>query len=325
VLKPTARPRLRRSRVGSTRTARLASARTLSSSARWNASCPASARRSTRGSSRSVELGAHVQALKIAQKHYDELFPPPTPLAPDVLAQAALFVVLREHARAAEQAPAGPWAALAGRRFGGDVAARVFSFQLEPEPGADADASAAAESVDVHVVTHPDGTFSVSVRAPGGSVEFAHARATLRAPTRLVSTLGGHTREATLVVQPAAPGVPGGAERIHVFGAAGAHKVLRRPPPGWLAALGAEVRGATGALRAPMPSVVVDVKVAVGDKVEKGQAIVVLESMKTESVLRAPTSGVVRAVACAKGEMVEEGRELVDIEPEDADADGKVS
>jgi 3-methylcrotonyl-CoA carboxylase alpha subunit len=127
-------------------------------------------------------------------------------------------------------------------------------------------------------------------------------------------------------VQPAAPGVLGGAERIHVFGAAGAHTVLRRPPPGWLAAaLGAEVRRAAGALRAPMPSVVVDVKVAVGDRVEQGQAIVGLGSMKTESELRAPTSGVVRAVACAKGEMVKEGRELVYIEPEDADADGKVS
>ena len=57
-----------------------------------------------------------------------------------------------------------------------------------------------------------------------------------------------------------------------------------------------------------------EVRVAVGERVEQGQPVVVLESMKTETVLRAPVAGVVRAVGCAKGEMVEEGRELVDVE-----------
>ena len=63
-----------------------------------------------------------------------------------------------------------------------------------------------------------------------------------------------------------------------------------------------------------MPSLIVEVKVKVGDKVEKGQAVVVLESMKTETVLRASVDGVVKAVGCKNGEMVEEGRELVDID-----------
>ena len=65
-----------------------------------------------------------------------------------------------------------------------------------------------------------------------------------------------------------------------------------------------------------MPSVVVEVKVKVGDKVGPGQAVVVLESMKTETVLRADAAGVVKAVGCANGEMVEEGRDLVEIEIE---------
>jgi 3-methylcrotonyl-CoA carboxylase alpha subunit len=63
-----------------------------------------------------------------------------------------------------------------------------------------------------------------------------------------------------------------------------------------------------------MPSLVVEVRVAVGERVEKGQAVVVLESMKTETVLRAPVDGIVRAVGCAKGDMVEEGKELVGLE-----------
>ena len=69
-----------------------------------------------------------------------------------------------------------------------------------------------------------------------------------------------------------------------------------------------------GTLKAPMPSVVVEVRVKVGDKVQKGQAVVVLESMKTETILRADIAGIVGAVGCKKGEMVEEGKELVVIE-----------
>ncbi len=69
-------------------------------------------------------------------------------------------------------------------------------------------------------------------------------------------------------------------------------------------------------IRAPMPSVVVDVRVQVGDEVKKGQAIVILESMKTETVLRAEKEGRVKSIACSKGEMVEEGRELVVFEDE---------
>ena len=77
---------------------------------------------------------------------------------------------------------------------------------------------------------------------------------------------------------------------------------------------------AKGALKAPMPSLVVEVKVSVGERVAQGQSVVVLESMKTETVLRAEVDGVVRAVGCVKGEMVKEGQELVDIEAEIGDS-----
>lgn len=72
-------------------------------------------------------------------------------------------------------------------------------------------------------------------------------------------------------------------------------------------------------LRAPMPSMVVEVKVGVGEHVEAGQVIVVLESMKTETVLRAMVGGVVRSVGCAKDEMIEEGRLIVEIVNEGED------
>lgn len=77
------------------------------------------------------------------------------------------------------------------------------------------------------------------------------------------------------------------------------------------------MNAAKGALKAPMPSLVVEVRVKVGDRVEKGQPVVVLESMKTETILRTDVAGVVKSVGCKKGEMVEEGKELVDIEEDE--------
>lgn len=85
------------------------------------------------------------------------------------------------------------------------------------------------------------------------------------------------------------------------------------PSPNWHGSLDGSFMAAKCGLMAPMPSLVVEVKVKVGDDVEKGQAVVVIESMKTETVLRAHTAGVVKAIGCRNGEMVEEGRELVEI------------
>lgn len=110
-------------------------------------------------------------------------------------------------------------------------------------------------------------------------------------------------------------------ERLHLFAADGSKTTFALPPPAWLLSLGGDVLAAhKGALRAPMPSLVVEVRVSPGQRVDKGQVVIVLESMKTETVLRAEVAGVVKAVGCAKGEMVEEGRELVDIEEDATEA-----
>ena len=102
-------------------------------------------------------------------------------------------------------------------------------------------------------------------------------------------------------------------EKLHVF-SGGRKTTLVLPPPNWVLSLGGDVAVAKGALKAPMPSLIVEVKVRVGDRVEKGQVVVIIESMKTETVLRAEVAGLVKTVGCKNGEMVEEGRELVEIE-----------
>jgi len=75
-----------------------------------------------------------------------------------------------------------------------------------------------------------------------------------------------------------------------------------------------------GALEAPMPGRVSAVKVAVGQRVQKGDELLVVEAMKMENALRAPRDGVVRAVHVATGEMVAPGRALVEIDAAGAGA-----
>ncbi len=71
---------------------------------------------------------------------------------------------------------------------------------------------------------------------------------------------------------------------------------------------------ADGGLVAKLPGVVVQVAVGVGDRVEAGQRLLVLEAMKMEHAIKAPRAGAVRAVHCAVGERVGEGRKLIEFE-----------
>ena len=77
---------------------------------------------------------------------------------------------------------------------------------------------------------------------------------------------------------------------------------------------GSRAAGA-GALRAPMPGLVVRVAVAVGDLVRPGQGLVVLEAMKMENELKAAGAGVVTAVLAVPGAAVEKGQVLVELGP----------
>ncbi len=62
------------------------------------------------------------------------------------------------------------------------------------------------------------------------------------------------------------------------------------------------------------PSVVISVPVEVGDKVNKGQGVVVLSAMKMETTLTAPFDGIVTRVNASEGESVSPGQILVDIQ-----------
>src|SRR3954466_3539662 len=73
-------------------------------------------------------------------------------------------------------------------------------------------------------------------------------------------------------------------------------------------------RDAGGVVRAPAPSVVVAIRAEVGQEVEAGQTIAVLESMKMERAVRAPFAGRVREVLAAANSQVDAGAPLLNIE-----------
>jgi biotin carboxyl carrier protein len=67
-------------------------------------------------------------------------------------------------------------------------------------------------------------------------------------------------------------------------------------------------------VKAPMPGLVLEVSVKVGDIVTKGDKVLILEAMKMENVLKAAGDGVVKSVLVAKGAAVEKGTVLIEME-----------
>lgn len=72
-------------------------------------------------------------------------------------------------------------------------------------------------------------------------------------------------------------------------------------------------KGGEITIRAPMPGLIVDVAVEVGQDVKAGQTLVILESMKMENELKAPRDGKVHAVHVKAGQNVEQNKTLVSI------------
>ncbi len=67
-------------------------------------------------------------------------------------------------------------------------------------------------------------------------------------------------------------------------------------------------------LTAPMPGKILDIKIKVGDRVEAGQPLVILEAMKMENVMTAPATGIVKEIPIKVGVNVNQGEKLVIIE-----------
>jgi len=65
---------------------------------------------------------------------------------------------------------------------------------------------------------------------------------------------------------------------------------------------------------APMPGLVLNIMVAVGDEVVADTPLLILEAMKMENVLKSEGDGVVKSITVAKGDAVEKKQLLIEIE-----------
>lgn len=104
--------------------------------------------------------------------------------------------------------------------------------------------------------------------------------------------------EVTLVARPAAP---------KAAAPAAAPKATVATPASPSASSGA------GALKSPLPGIVVAISVNVGDVVKKGQQVATLEAMKMENALQAPVDGTVQSININVGDSVLEGVTILTI------------
>jgi 3-methylcrotonyl-CoA carboxylase alpha subunit len=210
------------------------------------------------------------------------LLPARRPPAAREIALACGLMLAREQA-AASAAPDAhdPWQQRDGWRLG-ERLERSLSF------------TAGAETVSAGVAYAAGG---YTVRIGDEALCLAALRWDDRA-RRLSGLLGSEAFDSGAVTD---------GETIHLFTPGGQISL------GWrdaLAAAGDAVESG-GGLAAPMPGKVVAVLVAAGDKVSRGQPLVVMEAMKMEHTITAPADGEVAEVRHGVGEQVAEGAALI--------------
>jgi glutaconyl-CoA/methylmalonyl-CoA decarboxylase subunit gamma len=72
--------------------------------------------------------------------------------------------------------------------------------------------------------------------------------------------------------------------------------------------------GGDGTVTAPMPGMVLSLKVREGEKVQAGQVLLLMEAMKMENAIAAPFAGTVSRVHVRDGDSIGEGDRLVDLD-----------
>jgi 3-methylcrotonyl-CoA carboxylase alpha subunit len=213
-------------------------------------------------------------------KHHAELFTPKTP-APEVYAQAALGLALQEMAAIHNDAFSTPPVTAAG--FGAGYQSREFSLIQIPVDGKTTEAAATPVSI---LQTAPS-QFTITV----GATTFPSVTSTFSPSTNTLTTFYPHTRLATTLIR--------SEDKLTLF-QQGKQYRLKLALPKWTEkALG--IKDVTNSVLAPMPCKVLRVEVKEGDSVKRDQPLVVIESMKMETVIRSPVDGVVARVVHGKG------------------------
>jgi biotin carboxyl carrier protein len=65
-------------------------------------------------------------------------------------------------------------------------------------------------------------------------------------------------------------------------------------------------------VKAPMPGLIIDLRVSVGQTIQAGDSLLILEAMKMENIIKSAGDGVVKRVNVKKGDSVEKGQVLIE-------------
>ncbi|APA11207.1 hypothetical protein sscle_07g059770 [Sclerotinia sclerotiorum 1980 UF-70] len=225
------------------------------------------------------------------QKHHDELFTNEI-IEPEAFAQAALGILSQELSAASSKSTQGPHGEAIG--FNSHIQ-REFSFTkpiIQPS----------SDKPDIYHVTIDQSDrnlYDLTVKGPNIEKSYTNVISEPKSPT--ISTFFPHTRiESTLIRQD---------DKITLF-QQGKQIQLQLATPGWYEkALG--LKDVRNSVVAPMPCKVLRNEVREGDEVEEGQALVVIESMKMETVIRSPQKGVVAKLVHKEGDICKAGTVLV--------------
>lgn len=220
------------------------------------------------------------------------LLPEPQPVGADVLALASAAVLARQ-GLAQPQGEAGktadPWDARDGWRLGG----RYRQTLCWVDNG---------ERHDIGI-TREGGQWRIGAAATAGQAFSWRAQpsANPQLSYGLRITLDGRESAGTVVLH---------AGKAYVFHDGATHILDLYDA---LAHAQDDAEGHGGGLTAPMPGKIISIAVAVGDKVEKGQALLVMEAMKMEHTITAPAAGEVAGLFYAVGDQVGEGAALIEV------------
>lgn len=67
-------------------------------------------------------------------------------------------------------------------------------------------------------------------------------------------------------------------------------------------------------IKAPMPGLIIDVKIKAGDSVKINDPVLILEAMKMENVLKSPGEGTIKSISVKKGDKVEKNQVLIEFQ-----------
>lgn len=216
------------------------------------------------------------------------LFPASGKPSSDAWRMAALAELLRDRQQAATNAtsssdPHSPWATRDGWRMNGAAERRVHLRSGE------------YECVVVGAYTRAGFTLAID-----GNVSPVSAQQLGAGAMRV--DIDGRRLTATVIAA---------GEKRHVFVDGMSFVFAVVDPLFHVASSG----GAEGGLTAPMPGKVIALIAAVGQTVEKGAPLLILEAMKMEHTIAAPVAGIVKSFRFAVGEQVGDGAELVEFVP----------